>query len=302
MILEEPTDYLKNPKNPGRYKPIEYEIDENGCWICTSHSKDKDGYPGLNRWVNGKLIRKMSRYVVFLFTGQLSSPEKGEVIMHLCDNPSCINPDHLKIGTYMENRLDMLQKGRERVREGLEHGHAKDIEVYKEIVNQLKTYKDKKSHTQIAKELGVSQPLVSKIAKGEHWFSKEIGFKMEAKYKRTGKRNHSTIDYGDEIFYKIKEELENGTPALNVSRKLNVSSHVVYEFANNSHWWLKEKGLTVTVKKKGNRRYDIDFEGILKDLKEGKMSKNAISKKYRVHRSVVEKLANGTHWYLRKKK
>lgn len=37
---------------------------------------------------------------------------KGMVIMHLCDNPSCCNPDHLILGTYKDNNHDEIMKGR----------------------------------------------------------------------------------------------------------------------------------------------------------------------------------------------
>lgn len=86
-------------------KEITYNIDKNGCWICTSH-KGTGGYPTIR--INKKLIN-LSRFMYEKFIGDIPD---GMCACHTCDNPSCINPDHIFIGTKGDNNRDRAKKGR----------------------------------------------------------------------------------------------------------------------------------------------------------------------------------------------
>lgn len=84
-----------------------YVIDkETGCWNFKG-CKTKTGYGRLR--VNG--VHWMAhRYSLSCHLGRPIAD--GMVVMHLCDNPSCVNPEHLKEGTQKENIEDCIQKGR----------------------------------------------------------------------------------------------------------------------------------------------------------------------------------------------
>lgn len=81
------------------------KIVENGCreWIG---GKDEDGY-GLFK-VHTKSVRA-HRKSYELFHGPIPD---GLVVMHSCDNPSCILPSHLSVGTYKQNTQDAVSKNR----------------------------------------------------------------------------------------------------------------------------------------------------------------------------------------------
>lgn len=82
------------------------EPDENGCinWLG---ALDKDGY-GRIKPKNGKRMRT-HRFAYQKHFGMI--PEKMFVCHH-CDNPSCVTPEHLWLGTAKDNALDRAKKGR----------------------------------------------------------------------------------------------------------------------------------------------------------------------------------------------
>lgn len=57
----------------------------------------------------GKRNLYASRVAFSLFKGEL---KKGLYVCHTCDNVSCVNPDHLWLGTPKQNKVDSVKKGR----------------------------------------------------------------------------------------------------------------------------------------------------------------------------------------------
>lgn len=91
-------------------KPIEkrfwHKVDKTGdCWLWLGHKSSK-GYGGVQ--VDG-LSKKAHRVAYELVNGPI--PE-GLYACHTCDNPSCVNPAHIFLGTQHENMADMVAKGR----------------------------------------------------------------------------------------------------------------------------------------------------------------------------------------------
>ena len=74
------------------------------CWEWQG-GKDRDGYGHIR--IEGKL------WQAHRFSSLLDGKDpKGYVVMHTCDNPGCVNPAHLSLGTQKDNIKDMIQKGR----------------------------------------------------------------------------------------------------------------------------------------------------------------------------------------------
>lgn len=84
-----------------------YLINEvTNCWEWTK-ATNNIGYGMFRFDSNG--MRTAHRVSYELYNGPIP---KGMIVCHTCDNPKCVNPDHLWLGTQLDNYLDMVSKGR----------------------------------------------------------------------------------------------------------------------------------------------------------------------------------------------
>jgi hypothetical protein len=89
-------------------------------------------------------------------------------VMHRCDNPRCVNPSHLFLGTQQDNVADRQQKGRQARQKGEAHGRAKLTE--QQVRELRRSYAGGTcSQEFLAKEYGVAQSKVSEIVAGKLW-------------------------------------------------------------------------------------------------------------------------------------
>ncbi len=136
----------------GMGKKITYDVDNNGCFINTSHSIDIHGYPHI--WYKGR-AHNMHRVIYIKKFGEI---EKGLVIRHKCDNRRCININHLEVGTRKDNSNDCKIRGRLNTPIGEKR---KDCKLTDKQVLEIR--KDIRNQNLIAKYYKISQSTVSKI-------------------------------------------------------------------------------------------------------------------------------------------
>ena len=127
------------------------------CWLWIG-DKTTNGYGTVSYNHSGGNRKRMQahRYVYMQLVGPI--PE-GKILMHICDNPPCVNPAHLKTGTIAENNADTGNKRRHHY--GLDHwnGRLSDSDV-----KGIRASTEKQAA--LARKYGVDQSHISRIKKG----------------------------------------------------------------------------------------------------------------------------------------
>lgn len=130
------------------------KLSNDECWLYVG-GKDKDGY-GLFQFAVKKTIRA-HRYSYEIYKGNIPD---GILVCHSCDNPPCVNPKHLFLGTPKQNVEDCVKKDRRcKIREsyniGASHPRSKITET--QVLEMRSLMKDGASKKDMAKKYGISQ-------------------------------------------------------------------------------------------------------------------------------------------------
>lgn len=132
---------------------------ENECWIYEGKHRRYAGFSdgrGNNMGAH--------RFSMTLKVGEIPG---GMFVCHTCDNPSCVNPNHLFLGTPADNSRDMKRKSRQAHLRGEMHSRHK---LTTEQVRQIRAWRaENRPLKEIAEKFGISFQHVSAIARGEKW-------------------------------------------------------------------------------------------------------------------------------------
>lgn len=135
------------------------------CYECTSHSFLRGGYPAIKR--NGK-SNNLCRVIYEEKYGKIP---KGLVLRHKCDNPPCINVNHLEIGTHQDNIKDRVERNRSA--RGEKNGFAKL--TAESVIEILKKLKRGISCIALAKEYEVTDVTIGNIKLKKTWRHVNLG-------------------------------------------------------------------------------------------------------------------------------
>jgi len=135
---------------------------DSPCWMWTS-AKTPQGY-GYITIKRGK-SKKAHRISYEIHCGPIPD---GQQVLHRCDNPPCVNPEHFFLGTNLDNVRDKVSKGRSPSLKGELNPSAK---ITQGQANEIK-YKyaqGEASQRALAREYKITQTAVWYIVNNEHW-------------------------------------------------------------------------------------------------------------------------------------
>ena len=139
---------------------------------CIDHgyAGDKDGYAiTTKRYPNGsRLVYRVHRKVMADKLGLGLADIADKVVMHKCDNPRCINPAHLELGTQRTNQHDKVIKGRQA--KGELHGRSVLNDSDAAFIRKhYRKYSREFSAPALARRFGVHSSTVYKVLYGWNW-------------------------------------------------------------------------------------------------------------------------------------
>ena len=136
---------------------------------CIDHGKlgTKEGYSYLRQPKTRKQILR-HRYAYCIYHGIDLSTIEGKVVRHTCDNPRCINPLHLLLGTHADNVRDKVERNRQR--KGVEQPNSRLTDEIVRAIRLEYVPRCKEHGTRaIARRLGVSHRLIHLAISGKRW-------------------------------------------------------------------------------------------------------------------------------------
>lgn len=144
------------------------KLTESGCveWIA---ARDWNGYGSTyafrRQW-------RAHRLFYMLWNGAIP---KGAMILHRCDNPPCVNPAHLFVGSAKDNMQDCVKKGRALGPRGAMNGGVKLTPEQVDEIRHTYCWRSQESNMRcLAKQFGVSVSQIHCIIREKQWIPEQI--------------------------------------------------------------------------------------------------------------------------------
>jgi hypothetical protein len=196
----------------------------DGCWFWKG-AKDKDGYGMFRGEVAGVMFSRAHRFSYAIATGDLLLG--GELVMHSCDTPSCVNPAHLSAGSGADNTRDMIAKGRGPNCRG--EAASKAILTEAQVIE---IRKDPRPHTELADAYGVTASTINDIKSRNSWRHLDTEIVRSNRMSARGEKSYAAKITAD-IVREIRGSAETGKE---LAARYGVSPQTVTDIRKFRSW------------------------------------------------------------------
>lgn len=197
---------------------------DGGCWLWQA-TKNGDGY---GRFRYQGTLHGAHRVSYMLYKGDI--PE-GMCVLHDCDTPSCINPDHLVLGTQVDNIHDMENKGRAVHPLDTKKKKKVSLEDYQEI---CRLREQGRSHTEIATVIGISSSYVGLLLK--HGYEQKNAHLLSR-----GNERNPKLKVTPDLYQEVIRLHGEGMSFHSISKSIGLSRRRVSELIKYGYEWKKSR-------------------------------------------------------------
>lgn len=267
--------------------PIEFRFWENvekkdsGCWEWTGDTCK--GYGKLfveAERVNGKYQQRSMLAHRFSYELEYGPFDQSLCVLHRCDNPPCIRPDHLFLGTRTDNYNDMKAKGRAK--------HRNFTKLTEEQVLEIRSRAARgEGYTALGKEFGLARNNIWHIVVGRAW--RDVAFNPK------DIPNFKTLDMEKANEIRMKYSI-GGISVRALGVEYGVVESAINSVLKNESWKIPEEQNPIKTKKfrpSGDTHFrskltEKQKEKIIVEYRESNTTKIALATKYNVGRKIVE--------------
>lgn len=194
-----------------------------GCWEWKG-GKDKNGYGIFKGNIGDQMFARAHRFSYVLQSGEVLN---GLHVCHTCDNPSCVNPDHLFSGTCADNMRDKVMKGRSFLPKGEGNGHT--ILTESQVINILA---DPRPYSTIAADYGVATTTIGTIKQKRSWKHLADDSVKAKRIGNRGEKSYAAKITADDVRH-IRSCSEAGK---DLAVKYDVSRQTITDIRKNRSW------------------------------------------------------------------
>lgn len=185
---------------------------------------------GYGRFSSG---RRKEQYA-HRFSWELSNGReipKGQYVLHSCDNPPCVNPAHLRIGTPFDNVQDRVNRYRQPRGERVGGSKLTALKVLR--IRLLYARDPSASYTTIADQFGIAVSTVMNVVKGSTWTHLPIFDVKVSKVYRVAKPNAKLTPQQVE---EIRASFNDGVPQYILASRYKISRPTVHGIVKRINW------------------------------------------------------------------